>query len=205
MLKNRKTRENSREHEPAEANKTEKTKNQRQNLRKLEPAEAEKTRKVNTRRTNEKTRARRGWEPHMKLNKRENRENSSQRSTALLKLTRTKRREKNCSKTLCSSRVSLWPPGFVHPCSEHGYARVHACIICTYAYMYRRRERETHDMSPLPIIVQFFVWFLFGPCPPLAPAWTKIATTKSLCSKHHKILKCLKHHEIFGFNDFHYL
>jgi hypothetical protein len=45
MLKTMKTRENSKEHEPAEANKTKKTKKQRQNLRKLEPAEAEKTRK----------------------------------------------------------------------------------------------------------------------------------------------------------------
>ena len=162
-------------------------------MRKLEPAEAEKTRKVNTRRTNEKTRARRGWEPHMKLNKRENRENSSQRSTALLKLTRTKRREKNCSKTLCSSRVSLWPPGFVHPCSEHGYARVHACIIWTYAYMYRRRKRDTRYESATNHRTVFCVVPLWS-LPPLAPAWTKIATTKSLCLKHHKILKCLKHH-----------
>ena len=40
-----KTQENSREHEPAETNKTEKTK-KRQNSRKLKPAEAEKTGKV---------------------------------------------------------------------------------------------------------------------------------------------------------------
>ena len=127
MLKTMKTRENSREHEPAEANKTEKTKKQRQNLK-----------------------------------------NSSQRSTALLKLTRTKRREKNCSKTLCSSRVSLWPPGFVHPCSEHGYARVDACIICTYAYMYRRRERDTRYESATNHRTVFCVvplWSLPPSCP----------------------------------------
>ena len=125
-----------------------KTMKTRENSREHEPAEANKTEKTKKQRQNLK--------------------NSSQRSTALLKLTRTKRREKNCSKTLCSSRVSLWPPGFVHPCSEHGYARVHACIICTYAYMYRRRERDTRYESATNHRTVFCVvplWSLPPSCP----------------------------------------
>ena len=116
----------------------------------------------------------------MKFNKRENRENSSQRSTALLKLTRTKRREKNCSKTLCSSRVSLWPLGFVHPCSEHGYARVHACIICTYAYMYRRRERDTRYESATNHRTVFCVVPLWS-LPPSCPSMNQ--------NRHHDLLE----------------
>ena len=44
---------------------------------------------------------------------------------------------KNDSKTLCSGRESLWTPGSVRPCSEHGYARVHPSpYIHIYIYIY---------------------------------------------------------------------